>query len=550
MSSDIEFLLADEPNMVVLIGAGVSMMGPSNLPSGFQLLDSSLRKFVVDSRLQDYLETALDEMKDKVVPETIFQRVKDILGYVPMGVYEYFSTAEPNRIHRMLVEAALKYGTRLFTTNFDLLIERCFPNDSCESEVGLELLPRGSAHNERRHPTSIDVVHLHGDIGHPESMFNTIRRVGKGLEPSLEGAFADALDHCDMLLCLGYSGLDDDVMRVIADHNPPCIKWAVKCLPDPAQKNCARARLNNLDYVECNLKIIAGLPSRFCEPPKDNQRTSSSESISVSFGDQAEIVAGCFQQIDLYEESLDVVDSALECPNLSKERRFSLSVIAAHAQNRLGNQEEAMRYLAPFANDTSLSKESMYRFHTERGLALCDSKPPRVEEARWHLNEALSFAKTISRTSDHGDDDRYLGNAYHNLGYLESCAAMNGDVSSGKAAIAHYKKALSYKRKCGDIPYLITTLRNMAAHIVVDCGCSAEGEGSPDEYLEFERYCATYNNDWDYAYYWAMLADLHKSAKNIEEAKSCARRGLELYGKLKGEDEMIKYLNKLLEGLG
>jgi hypothetical protein len=101
----------------------------------------------------------------------------------------FMQEAQPNRNHEVLAALA-KIGARLFTTNFDTLIERCDP--------------------------TINVGHLHGSVGNPEELRTTIQAVTRPLADSLRVSLLDALERCHLLIIIGYSGGDTfDVTPVL-----------------------------------------------------------------------------------------------------------------------------------------------------------------------------------------------------------------------------------------------------------------------------------------------------------------------------------------------
>lgn len=548
MNGDASILsLLQHPNAktTILAGAGISMVRPSELPSGRELLEQTLSTLITDEALIETFNAITEEDGwIKIVPETIFQRVWDILGYLPMESFKPLALAPFNAVHVLLADASKNEYIDIFTTNFDCLIER--------------------AASEQ-----IDVKHIHGSIDDPNSMFVTIRRVGRGLEEEIGNHFASSLISSDTLLVLGYSGNDNDVMHVISNHAPSQIVWLVRDADGEewAKSNCERFHLRNVKYVRCDLAdLTEGVPCLNSVSPNSTDCPALFDGgrKMLSIGDQTEILVGCLQQMDLFGKSLKLVEVALRNKSLmsmTKERRISLALLASHAENRLNNQEDAIGYCerarTMLESVFEPALDLRFRLNTQWGLALLDQNPPQIGEARDRLKEALRIAE--KRAQNAGRDKlTFLGQAYHNLGYVESVAIMEGKAPSDSKAIYFYKKALGIKRKCGDLNYLQSTLCHLAAHRIVNerrMNICIDGRdtddsvdtpnGNPKELKEFTRLCNHYNRRWDYAYFWAMLAWLAYRSDR-EDAGRFARYAKALFTEIPNQDEQIEKLDELL----
>jgi len=179
-------LLRNSPDVQVLCGAGISMIAPTNLPSGNELRDICVRQLLTDEISRPYL--------DKLLTTKTYGGV--IAGsYAPGSGFDAGNTigpvvgtrlrqALPNPAHQYL---ALNYS-QLFTTNFDL----CFEDAGAKA-----------------------VAHLHGTISDPGSLQNQMYRLGKTALCEMD-QFRIAIENRSLLI-LGYSLRDSDVVEAIAD---------------------------------------------------------------------------------------------------------------------------------------------------------------------------------------------------------------------------------------------------------------------------------------------------------------------------------------------
>ncbi|WP_150384316.1 SIR2 family NAD-dependent protein deacylase [Bifidobacterium rousetti] len=517
-------MLFDGTKVVILVGAGVSMVAPSVLPSGAELLNGSLRSLITEPHLRPYLDAVTKNSGwGKVVPEAIFQRISDTVGYLPLNGFGGLATAVPNGVHRVLAEVATRPGKTIVTTNFDLLIEKASDQP-------------------------IRVSHIHGRIDRPDTMFTVIRRIGRGLPSDAKAEFARALETADALLCLGYSGNDTDVMRVVAEHRPGRIVWVAR---DDARvkENCSRAGLSAVEPLCVDLANLAVV-----RPPDYGRRPSVVPSeikergeTALSEGMQAEILMGCLDHVGAYELSVELADAEIGRGVVQYDERLSLSLLAAHAANRMGNSEKALSLCSGFSEENIRTPNLLFRFRTERGLAYLDCDHPRLDLARNDLRAALAVAKTVAETQE-PDGRTCLGWAHHNLGYAESVVACEGDVSALSRAIPFYEQAIKEKRACGDLAYLQSSLRNLAAHRVVVDGTPIETDRFPREYGEFCGICEQHGLRWDQSYFWALLAFLLDAAGRGNDARKCAKTAIGLYTGLDHKDEvMIGTLRRLID---
>ena len=187
-------LIRKAHDIQVLCGAGISMISPTNLPSGNALRDICVTQLLTDRISKPYIAQLLAvKPYQALLPEAVLQDLASTLGScVDELLVKLLKQARPNLVHKYLA----KNYARLFTTNFDLCLE-----DSGAKLVG----------------------HLHGTIAQPESLQNRMYRLGKTAGTEMQD-FRSKIQN-KPLLVLGYSFRDSDLVDAIERHSPSMILY-------------------------------------------------------------------------------------------------------------------------------------------------------------------------------------------------------------------------------------------------------------------------------------------------------------------------------------
>src|SRR5688572_17174116 len=91
---------------IFLVGAGVSMIQPSGLPSGHALKDMAVEGLCTTPRLK----AALNKLRQNprywgITPEIVFQRFHSSLGTGSLApFFKVLRYGEPNAVHSLLVD--------------------------------------------------------------------------------------------------------------------------------------------------------------------------------------------------------------------------------------------------------------------------------------------------------------------------------------------------------------------------------------------------------------------------------------------------------------
>lgn len=212
-----EFAAMPPGDVTVLSGAGVSVEGPSSLPTGWELTERAFSAFFLPGTLAAIQAAhaavgwfdapacpTSDPPKDSRLPrlETVLGVAARVHGRSAVDVsLADVATAEPNRLHHFLAQHLGRDGGHL-TANFDLCVERAAQQ-------------RGLAWSDD------DLFHFHGEIGGVAELGVTLARIEGGFPSESEQRFLALLIKRPAVLVVGYSGSDFfDVNTAIAGLPP------------------------------------------------------------------------------------------------------------------------------------------------------------------------------------------------------------------------------------------------------------------------------------------------------------------------------------------
>lgn len=189
-------------NMTVLSGAGISVEGPSALPTGWELtkrvfdayfLPDTLDRMLAHHRAVGWLESPTCAAKqpsgDPRPPrlETVLGVVARIYGEASVDeIVADVAVARPNRLHDFLAQHLARGGGHL-TANFDECVET-------------------AALKRTLHWRKDDLLHFHGAAG--GKLGATLARIEKGFSPELATEFVMLLAARPFLVVAGYGGGD------------------------------------------------------------------------------------------------------------------------------------------------------------------------------------------------------------------------------------------------------------------------------------------------------------------------------------------------------
>lgn len=420
-------LRARRPARVVLLaGAGISMVPPTTLPSGNSLRDLCVEKLLADDHSRHVVLRLLrTPAYQALLPEAVLQLIGSTIGK-PLDLFmrRVLASAIPNAIHREVVKR--KY--QLFTTNFDLCLEAAGTSD---------------------------VYHLHGTIASPESLQNQLYRLGK-TAASEATIFVRTLRNSSLLI-LGYSLRDEDISILIRRHSPSRVLYlSFKGeIPEILRKMfcpviVATGSLNELFLLtpSRHAQKNRALPLRTKRLPPLQHRANALLRICT--------------RAALYDISLQTLN--LYLPHL-RGRAKLLAMCEVAESLRLGKRYSEAESLAVSvlkhpAAKMPASADTVSTALVVLGLILLDREDPDLHKIRALFLEGLTIFEKLVASEPRGkfqaENDTWRARIFNNLGLV---SAKEGKYDE---SIKLYKRSLDLKQKHHEQYGVLQTSVNIA----------------------------------------------------------------------------------------
>ncbi len=212
--------IIDDKKAVFFIGAGVSMIPPSSLPSWWEvnhiILDSLTNlSSSINPEIHSFTNSIkLREEEGKLPPEYVSEIISDRIGESYFEVLQGLEGDIPNQIHLWLATLA-KIGKikLIITTNFDTLIEKAFKMVGASIKVYVDPkeykeIPK-LLENSNEDDNSCLLLKLHGTATRPETCIDTLKQRKQGLDHKITQVL-NIIGKQNFWIFLGYSGADLD----------------------------------------------------------------------------------------------------------------------------------------------------------------------------------------------------------------------------------------------------------------------------------------------------------------------------------------------------
>lgn len=206
-----DFKSVDVNKLIILAGAGISIVAPTKLPSGKILteyyLESSIEKELSDAiveqweKLSEVIYRVNGLEKSLIRLEFIIGCINEIdieFGYYPfIAGFKQFVNVDPNINHVYLAEL-LKSGCEIITPNFDCSIEKVFDKFHTTVRLGVPV-------NEVKNGV---IYHYHGIGAQYKQLGATIREIKKGLLKEFSNQLKTWFEQGYSIIAVGFSCSD------------------------------------------------------------------------------------------------------------------------------------------------------------------------------------------------------------------------------------------------------------------------------------------------------------------------------------------------------
>jgi len=479
-----EVVLADlfrRSNICFLVGSGISLDSPSQLPTGYQYTKRLLSEVVPLEKIEQVLGLTNTELVGGL-KQGRFLRFEQLVQLVSkidpqLKFLDEFATCDAPNSNHLALANLITAGHKVFTTNFDYLIECAlaeidvphsqirpvmyredWENADSDSVNSLYKL-HGSLRNFRDGSSGIETV---------QAMISQIARGkqnGIQLEPWKRDVLQSALQENDLIV-VGYSGLDDfDILPAIqgiesdkriiwVEHsqNIPIEKPEIEVVRAAAKtrghdrlgsyllsliglsrhpENLIRIRVNSKLFLQSLLKqrcpdVAAGKP---VQSPRSQKKIESTLQVAVSEARKWYLAGEIYSYFDC-REAIDLFNHSLSLAKKDGDHRLQ-----GQCFNFLGRQYENLFDEAELSSPQS---------------------PINWQSAKEHYDEALKIFTTISEALDQREESRVL----NNIGMLYR---RRSDEQSIKTAKDYFGRALRIDNAIDNLEGQSAELANLGA---------------------------------------------------------------------------------------
>lgn len=438
---------AENSNLTILAGAGISKVPPSNLPLGNDIKDYLISLITADPALATHRSNILSSAKyKKLIPELIFQPLYETLEAKMYAAFDILDTNAYNQVHEVLAWLGVHKKARLYTTNFDLLIEK-------------------SAR------TPVFVEHLHGALNEPDEMTIRIYQVGRGIQRKMATQFQNT-NKGRVLFVIGYSGNDKDIVTLLNQTKFQKIYWLVReAKNDWALSNIKKLNQHDTVVFHGDLNTFFRNTIRHFSIPattigkKGIAASIAVKDIGITPVEALRCIQSIYYTIGEYKQALAVCDTVFrnKKAKLAAKDGAWFHQVAADNITCIGtNYRSAISHIN---QSVALSKKD----HNTLDLAEAYNAIGNIygQRSKSHAPEALK-ALGLAKRAANGllkkklpllqQDQLYvlLGKIHNNTGLAYDSL---GDYPK---AIEQYKRSIVFKRKAGNITAIAVTQANIS----------------------------------------------------------------------------------------
>lgn len=408
---------------VVLCGAGVSMIPPTQLPSGDALRDQCVVGLLSDKISRPYLERIMETPAyRKLLPEIVFQDIAATAeAELDRAMCQILGVAASNAVHCYLAT----HFTHLFTTNFDLCLE-----NSGARIVG----------------------HLHGTIQSPESLQNRIFRLGKTAGAEFEQFRVAAAGK--PLLVIGYSFRDRDILDLVHETGPSVIYYLSYDGSVPStlmqigvQCMVAKGSAEKLFRLHSAVSVPSVTPMRRMRQPTLAARANALIRLCLSTG----------------HYSLGEEVARKYMPSLHGRARLKALAEVANLYRIMGDYDDCERIAREILAHRSVlrAENADLRSSAHVHLGLCDLDRDRgnfkeIEEHFLHaLADITEFGASPGGRLWRTEIEIWKARIYNNLGITYS------EWGQYPQSLEYYRRSIKIKRKHHEEVGIANTLNNV-----------------------------------------------------------------------------------------
>jgi tetratricopeptide (TPR) repeat protein len=497
----------NQRKVTFFIGAGISMIPPSCLPSWWQV-----NHIILDS-LADESYSLVPEIKDlvnlikkreedgKLPPEFVSEIITDRIGESYFDVLQGLEGETPNQAHLWLATLAQAgFLKAIITTNFDTLVERAFeivgvpitvlvdPEDYDKIDIDREVL------NNNGSPCVL--LKLHGTATRPDTCVDTLAQRKQGLHPNIIKAL-NYLGAQTFWILLGYSGAD-------LEANPNYLG--------------IRARKNNSPGF-----VWLHLP--------DTIPLQAVVELSEFYGSNRGLIEYAPVEIDkIRSEKLEKIK--FHSRNWAEARgKAECAVILTDITSKAGNQDASQMVLLKLIEDIGEYSPSPF------GLGLINQELGDISLHLGKSNEALNYYKNAVKFYQEAD---HIDGANASLQGIALIQRNIGNFSQAEKTIRDYLEYAKSNRDCKSIIHALLDLGNLCR----ETGRYSEGLVS---YQEVINLAVQHGQEILHGHALLGIGLIENILGKPEEAEKKVNEAIEIYYRLGYESFLSESLRELAQ---
>ena len=529
-SKELEHLLehAKEGRLVLFVGAGISVLAPTFLPSWWQInqavttsLATEAAKVIGDELPQEFAQSIHDRQNSgKLPPEYQAELLANRLsGDKYFRVLQCLDGDRPNQVH-MGIAALAKAGQvkAIVTTNFDRVLENAFTKSQIPFELhaspqDFKALSQDLTRFEQG-DTPCQILKIHGSAEDPGTLIDTLAQRKKGLEPS-KGACVRYLQQFGHWLFLGYSGADlqknPNYLHLRGElQKSKGFSWLIREGTSPLE---VVKELAN-QYDSKGHVIFGELPEWF-NPLLEGLQL---QPLQVEEADSTTLKEEARQQVDKHTQEWAADFGPLRC-----------GVLLANIADAAASGTKIVPLLeALYQQSPESEKETEPYAYVCHALGNAMSELGRHKEALSYLKQARSVLETAGNDKQAAKLLSEIGDAYRSSGRLDD-------------ALEHYLQAESKLQEDEDEDTK-AIIRDDLAGVYFD---RAELQKAQELYQQNLDYYRSKGDEHSRALTLNLLANVDAQRENYAQAKMRYHESINIYAGLGDEDGKASILNNL-----
>ncbi len=452
--------IVDDGLAVFMTGAAISRPEPSNIPLGYHLKRQILDAIVVSasSATSDVLidEDSLRAILDLPF-EAYMQSIQTAMGTRAAGLLAFMKRAQPNCNHKYLTEMTLRsHRKSIFTTNFDLLLEKASQNSRFQVLRHKIDFVRSSASPKQRYPS---ICKLHGSIDRLASIAATVSAVGRPIDAGKAKAFHQACNGATLIV-LGYSGSDPDLLPMIERAPYRELVWICRPAAVPEISSGALAVLRERGATVVYADVTAFLQDCAAElkiPRPDIKRASASLSVSehcmpILKSVSIHMRVWCLAMLAIQANTFDLAERLLAWLSRHTPRDEKHDMRKVSIYDKRGDVAYRRRQ---FGRARSYWKKELHyaeKIPWSIGIAAALANLGALEYQRANYSQAQDLLERGKSYENSISGRTWRNHKWQIMGHLrQNLALVFAKHESLQRAAVNFKSARRYFQKCGDI---------------------------------------------------------------------------------------------------